>query len=146
MSRSDGLERLGRLTELPCVPYDFANSVASDSLVQVIRTMVDADRHGTLTFLAKLVKASLGETEEFWNGVKQESQLLSLLNFTGEYNEGIHYGSEAKLISMMIQRSQPTQLIRRSESWSPFTFELLYSPTSTRLQVILTRARQRDYC
>ena len=46
---ADGLERLAKLTCLPCLPYDFANSVASDSLVQVMRTMADAATTETLS-------------------------------------------------------------------------------------------------
>jgi E3 ubiquitin-protein ligase HUWE1 len=79
------LERIGRLTSLPCLPYDFANSVASDSLVQVIRTMVEAATSETLGSLAKLVRQSLGETEEFWKVEEQQSKFLSLLDITSEF-------------------------------------------------------------
>ena len=34
---TEGLDHLARLTSLPCLLYDFAKSVASDSLVQVVR-------------------------------------------------------------------------------------------------------------
>lgn len=76
---TDGLERIGRLTGLPCLPYDFANSIASDSLVQVIRTMVEAATNETLAFLVKLVKESLVETEEFWKFGESTSTFLPLL-------------------------------------------------------------------
>ena len=53
---SDGLDRLAKLTTLPCLPYDFANSVASDSLVQVVRTMAEAATNETLAFLVPAVE------------------------------------------------------------------------------------------
>ena len=43
------------MTSLSCLPYDFANSVGSDSLVQVIRTMAESATTETLAFLTKLV-------------------------------------------------------------------------------------------
>lgn len=84
ISNSDALERLGRLTALPCLPYDFGNSVASDSLVQVIRTMVEAAPAETMTYLAKLVRTSLDETKEFWASQNEESKLMTLLEEAGE--------------------------------------------------------------
>ena len=81
---TDGLERIGRLTGLPCLPYGFTNSIASDSLVQVIRTMVEAATNETLTFLVKLVRESLAETEEFWKFGESTSTFLPLLETSGE--------------------------------------------------------------
>ena len=81
---TDGLERIGRLTGLPCLPYDFANSIASDSLVQVIRTMVEAATNETLAFLVKLVRESLVETEEFWKFGESTSTFLPLLETKGK--------------------------------------------------------------
>lgn len=85
---TDGLERIGRLTGLPCLPYDFANSIASDSLVQVIRTMVEAATNETLTFLVKLVRESLVETEEFWKFGESTSTFLPLLETEGRVECG----------------------------------------------------------
>jgi hypothetical protein len=85
MTTTDGLERLGRLTALHCIPYDYANSLASDSLVQVMRTMSDVASGETLAYLQKLVKASLEETKEFWGSMEDQSKLLPLLEITGMY-------------------------------------------------------------
>ncbi|KAF7308833.1 hypothetical protein MKEN_01083200 [Mycena kentingensis (nom. inval.)] len=78
---ADGLERLGRITNPPCIPYDFANSVASDSLVQVMRTMAEVTTLETLAHLSKLVKESLEATKDFWETLKgaQSCCLLSIL-------------------------------------------------------------------
>ena len=84
MVNTDGLERIGRLTGLPCLPHDFANSIASDSLVQVIRTMVEAATNETLAFLVKLVRESLVETEEFWKFGESTSTFLPLLETKGK--------------------------------------------------------------
>lgn len=65
MTTTDGLQRLGRLTALPTLPYDFPGSIASDSLVQVIRTAIESATTETLSFLVGLVNESLAETKEF---------------------------------------------------------------------------------
>ncbi|KAI6134471.1 hypothetical protein EV401DRAFT_2052880 [Pisolithus croceorrhizus] len=80
----DGLDRVGRLTALPCLPYDYANSVASDSLVQVIRTMAEIGPNDTLSYLSKLVAMSLDQTEEFWKCLAPESRLASMLKLNGD--------------------------------------------------------------
>jgi E3 ubiquitin-protein ligase HUWE1 len=71
------------LTALHCIPYDYANSLASDSLVQVMRTMTDVASSETLVYLQKLVKESLEETKDFWGSMDDESKLLPLLEITG---------------------------------------------------------------
>ncbi|KAF7315636.1 hypothetical protein MIND_00079100 [Mycena indigotica] len=80
----DGLERLGRITALPCIPYDFANSGASDCLVQVMRTMSEVTSAETLAHLSKLVKESLETTKDFWESVQAESKLLPFVDLTPE--------------------------------------------------------------
>ena len=84
ISSSDGLDHIGRLTALPCLPYDFPNSVASDSLVQVVRTMVEAATSETLAFLVKLVNESLAETKHLREGNTDESKLLALAKVAGK--------------------------------------------------------------
>ncbi|KAJ7218040.1 hypothetical protein GGX14DRAFT_495423 [Mycena pura] len=84
ITATDGLARLGRLASLPCIPYDFANSVASDSMVQVMRTMSEVATGETLTHLSKLVKQSLDATKSFWESMHEESKLLSLVDITAE--------------------------------------------------------------
>jgi E3 ubiquitin-protein ligase HUWE1 len=81
---ADGLECIGRFTALPCLPYDFANSVASDSLVQVMRTMTEASTSQTLLHLSSLVKASLAETEYFWGSFEESSKLMPLLEIESQ--------------------------------------------------------------
>ncbi|KAI6046227.1 hypothetical protein EDC04DRAFT_2888377 [Pisolithus marmoratus] len=84
INTADGLDRVGRLTALPCLPYDYANSVASDSLVQVIRTMAEIGPNDTLSYLSKLVATSLDQTEEFWKSLAPESRLASMLKLSGD--------------------------------------------------------------
>ncbi|EGN99872.1 hypothetical protein SERLA73DRAFT_88605 [Serpula lacrymans var. lacrymans S7.3] len=84
----DGLDRLGRLTALPCLPYDFANSVASDSLVQVMRTMAEVGPNEALFYLMTLVGSSLAETQTFWQSLDSQSKLLQYMDLTGSYCEG----------------------------------------------------------
>ncbi|KAI0268805.1 hypothetical protein BC834DRAFT_923157 [Gloeopeniophorella convolvens] len=83
ITNSDGLVLLGRLTALPCIPYDFGGSVASDSLVQVIRTMFDAAPALTMGALTGWVKASLQETAPFWGSLNGKSKLIELLELEG---------------------------------------------------------------
>ncbi|KAF8973258.1 hypothetical protein BDZ97DRAFT_1912814 [Flammula alnicola] len=80
VTTTDGLQRFGRLTGLPCLPYDFANSVASDSMVQVLRTMTEVATNETLLHLAEIVKASLNDTKFFWESVEEPSKLLPFID------------------------------------------------------------------
>ena len=80
---SEAMQQLAKLTRLPCLPFDFANSFASDSLVQVIRTMAESATGETLTFLMNLVKESLEECKDFWEATADQPKLLSLVEFTG---------------------------------------------------------------
>ncbi|KAF9447492.1 hypothetical protein P691DRAFT_776106 [Macrolepiota fuliginosa MF-IS2] len=84
---SDGLKYIGRLTSLPCLPYDFSNSVASDSLVQVMRTLVDFATNETLLYLSKIVCDSLQETQDFWQTLGLSSKLLPLLEINDTNQE-----------------------------------------------------------
>ncbi|KAI0063633.1 hypothetical protein BV25DRAFT_1854068 [Artomyces pyxidatus] len=98
----EGLERIGRLTALPCMPYDFGGSVASDSLVQVVRTMYDAAPNVTITALAGLVKASLQGTSEFWGSLGKESKLITLLDLSAQ-SEVLANQTFRKLITLHVR-------------------------------------------
>ncbi|KAJ4483401.1 hypothetical protein J3R30DRAFT_3834848 [Lentinula aciculospora] len=93
ISQTNGLVFLGKLTALPCLPYDFANSVASDSMVQTMRTLTEVAPSETLQQMSQLVKESLQATQEFWADSTEESKLLSLLEVTGEehVNKNFHF-------------------------------------------------------
>lgn len=80
MATKDGMASLGRLTALPCLPYDYANSIASDSMVQIMRTMTEAATSETLLHLATLVKESLDLTQGFWSDFSDQSKLLPLVD------------------------------------------------------------------
>ncbi|KAF6760270.1 hypothetical protein DFP72DRAFT_1097039 [Ephemerocybe angulata] len=80
ISMTDGVTRIGNITSLPCLPYDYANSVASDSLVQVMRTMVEVATTETLQELVKLVQTSLKDTEDFWSTPSPQSKLLDFVD------------------------------------------------------------------
>jgi E3 ubiquitin-protein ligase HUWE1 len=83
ISTMGGLEFLGRITALPCLPYDFGNSLSSDSLVQVVRTLAEANAPDTLAFLSRLVKKSLDENTEFWESPSGPSKLANMIDFSG---------------------------------------------------------------
>ncbi|TBU55065.1 hypothetical protein BD310DRAFT_1041405 [Dichomitus squalens] len=84
---TDGLNGLAKLTTLPCLPYDFANSVASDSFVQVVRTMAEAATNETLAFLVRLVQESLAECKDFWGSLDEQPKLLGLVEFSAGAEE-----------------------------------------------------------
>ena len=86
VANGDGLEHFARLTALPCIPYDFPNSVASDSMVQVMRTLAEVATNDTIQHLSKLVKESLDETADFWKTPSHESKLISLIDLAGMYH------------------------------------------------------------
>jgi E3 ubiquitin-protein ligase HUWE1 len=83
---------LGRLTALPCIPYDFGGSVASDSLVQVIRTMFDAAPNATMNSLTGWVQESLQETSAFWSSSSRKSKFTELLDLAGTFRGSDFYG------------------------------------------------------
>ena len=84
ITSTDGLQRFGRLTGLPCLHYDFANSVASDSMVQVLRTMTEVATSETLLHLTEIVKESLDETRFFWESIQEPSKLLPFIDLPRE--------------------------------------------------------------
>ncbi|THH06601.1 hypothetical protein EW145_g3974 [Phellinidium pouzarii] len=84
ITTTDGLDCLANLLALHCLPYDYANAVHSDSIVQVIRTMVEVAPTETLAHLAKQVKESLDETAKFWQSPDGESKLLPLVEIADE--------------------------------------------------------------
>lgn len=86
---TDGLKRIGRLTALPCLPYDFANNVASDSMVQVLRTMAEVATNETLSQLIEFVKDSLSDTQFLWGSEQENSKLLALVDLSGEEKDSI---------------------------------------------------------
>ncbi|KAJ3575128.1 hypothetical protein NP233_g1305 [Leucocoprinus birnbaumii] len=101
---SDGLNSIGRLTALPCLPYDFSNSVASDSLVQVMRTLVDYATNDTLVYLAEIVRKSLQETKTFWGTFQPSSKLLPLLEINTHNQEDTNSQFRA-LVTLHIRTS-----------------------------------------
>jgi E3 ubiquitin-protein ligase HUWE1 len=83
LSQTDGLSRLGRLTGSPCLSYGFSSSVAQDSLVQVMRTMADANAIQTVQYLLNSVELSLNDTRDFWENRDEHSKLFPLLDIAG---------------------------------------------------------------
>lgn len=83
ITTTDGLACFSRLLDLSCLPYDYANAVHSDSIVQVVRNMVEVAPSETLEHLAKQVSASLDETKEFWEAPDSESKLLPYVEVKG---------------------------------------------------------------
>ncbi|KAI0829944.1 hypothetical protein BC628DRAFT_1314795 [Trametes gibbosa] len=101
----EGLKLLSQLTALPCLPYDFANSVGSDSLVQVIRTMAESATTETLSFLLKLVQDSLEECKDFWETLEEQPKLLSLVEFAAGEDEQKANERFRKLVTLHIRTS-----------------------------------------
>lgn len=116
----DGLQRIGKLTALPCLPYDYANSVASDSLVQIIRTMAEIGPNETLHSLSQLVATSLDETKEFWESTSPESRLAPMLEITGEVDD--HLNSEVLDLTLVLQTSKLWASTNASAAWWCCTF------------------------
>lgn len=80
----DGLNHFTRLVSLPCLPYDFANSPSSDSLVQVIRTMTEAAPAETHTHLVGQIKQSLDTSERFWVQSDGSSMFTKWIDISGK--------------------------------------------------------------
>ncbi|PCH43593.1 hypothetical protein WOLCODRAFT_75349 [Wolfiporia cocos MD-104 SS10] len=104
MADQGALERLGKLTALPCLPYDFATSVASDSLVQVFRTMSDTSPGETVTFMTNLIHEALADTREFWASMQEQSQWLPMIDISADELERSN-AHLRKLITLHIRTS-----------------------------------------
>ncbi|CUA66624.1 E3 ubiquitin-protein ligase HUWE1 [Rhizoctonia solani] len=76
---TDGLERLGRLYALPCLPLGYGSSLAADSMVQLLRSMTEVSATRTLESLTKQVQQSLEETKAFWQEPSEKSRLAELM-------------------------------------------------------------------
>ncbi|CAE6470636.1 unnamed protein product [Rhizoctonia solani] len=79
VDNTDGLERLGRLYALPCLPLGYGSSLAADSMVQLLRSMTEVSATKTLESLTKQVQESLEETKDFWQEPSEKSRLAGLM-------------------------------------------------------------------
>ncbi|CAE7209973.1 unnamed protein product [Rhizoctonia solani] len=79
VDNTDGLERLGRLYALPCLPLGYGSSLAADSMVQLLRSMTEVSATKTLESLTKQVQQSLDETKDFWQEPSDKSRLAELM-------------------------------------------------------------------
>jgi E3 ubiquitin-protein ligase HUWE1 len=85
VTKTDGLDRLGRIVTLPCIPYNYASSPGSDALVQVLRAMTDVAPTQTISKVLGQVRASLDETREFWGTMDSKSKLLCYVDISSEF-------------------------------------------------------------
>ena len=60
-------------------------SLASYSIVQIMRTMTEASTSETLLHLAKLVRESLALTQNFWVKLEDSSKVLQFVDLSGSY-------------------------------------------------------------
>ncbi|KAJ1304813.1 hypothetical protein OPQ81_005948 [Rhizoctonia solani] len=79
VDNTDGLDRLGRLYALPCLPLGYGSSLAADSMVQLLRSMTEVSATKTLESLTKQVQQSLEETKAFWQEPSDQSRLAQLM-------------------------------------------------------------------
>ena len=84
IAKTDGVSRLARIIALPCFPYDLPITPETDSLVTVIRTMVEVSPSVTLNNLIKEVRASLDEWRAFWDRPLTDSALCAILEPTSK--------------------------------------------------------------
>lgn len=83
VQNTDGLDRLGRLYALPCLPLGYGASLAADSMVQLLRSMTEVSASHTLNSLTKYVRQSLEETKAFWQEPSDKSRLAELMERAG---------------------------------------------------------------
>ncbi|KAF5343200.1 hypothetical protein D9757_015000 [Collybiopsis confluens] len=123
ITQTDGVVCLGRLTALPCLPFDFATSVGRlDGSNNA--TLTEVAPTETLQQLSFLVKESLQATHDFWATGKQESNLLPLLNVTG-----FAHGRGAIALLQTLMNSTTPQVIadlgslHRASIWENIVFK-----------------------
>jgi E3 ubiquitin-protein ligase HUWE1 len=67
------------------MPCDLANSLGSDSIIQVIRSMVKVPPNETLNHFTLQVKYSLDGTRVVWESLDNDSQFLPLNDLEGKF-------------------------------------------------------------
>ncbi|KIJ39919.1 hypothetical protein M422DRAFT_257242 [Sphaerobolus stellatus SS14] len=76
VTNTDCVDRLSRIIVLPCIPYNYACSVSSDSMVQLLRVMTEVAPTQTVNKILEFVKVALDDTKEFWSTMDGKSKLL----------------------------------------------------------------------
>ncbi|KAG8936847.1 hypothetical protein FRC02_010709 [Tulasnella sp. 418] len=78
-----GIESLGRLLTLPCLPIHFSESPAADSLIQAFRTMAELAPKETLSRLSHLTLTAMDATRDVWDTTSVESRFSRFINISG---------------------------------------------------------------
>ncbi|KAF8525043.1 hypothetical protein BU17DRAFT_41797 [Hysterangium stoloniferum] len=84
VTNTDGLDRLGKIVTLHCIPYNYASSPASDAFVQVLRAMTEVAPTQTISKVLVQVRSSLDDTREFWETMDGNSKLLKCVDVSNE--------------------------------------------------------------
>lgn len=107
--KADGLTKLLKFYSLPCLPYNFSNSMAADSLATLIRLMTEVSSQSVITAMLVDLKESVAETKSVWDwdAPSPNSQLLHLITPTSD--EDLEKGN--KILSRLISLRSRTQVL-----------------------------------
>jgi E3 ubiquitin-protein ligase HUWE1 len=75
---------MSTIVTLPCIPYNYGSTVASDSLVQILRTMTEVAPALTMSKVISHVRAALDETRNFWSSTGGESKLVRYVELSSK--------------------------------------------------------------
>ncbi|TIB37190.1 hypothetical protein E3P86_02254 [Wallemia ichthyophaga] len=104
-----GLERLGRFFGLPCLPYDFSISRASEAIAQLGRVLIEIKPEVTLMWSMEQVREKLESTRHIWSEMRNKSLFIKMKDLNeSDYEEAnatfrslIELYSRVQLISDM---------------------------------------------
>ncbi len=80
ITKSEGIERLGRLLSSPALPIRFAESAAVESFVQLFRIMAELQPKDTLPKVLELTRTALDGSKPFWQDPSTGSMLIDFVD------------------------------------------------------------------
>lgn len=79
------LDVLLGLIRLPCIPYDFASTPASEAFASTIRVLTETLPKETLTVVMKQLRTDLTQLQPFWQSIQAKPQMTSMISPTRKY-------------------------------------------------------------
>lgn len=104
-----GLDRLGKFFGLPCLPYDFSISRASEAIAQLGRVLIEIKPEVSLIWSMEQIREKLENTKHIWSEMRTKSLFIKMKDLSeSDYKEAnatfrslIELYSRVQLISDM---------------------------------------------
>ena len=101
-----GLEKIGQFFSLPCLPYDFSTTKASESIAHLGRVLIETKPESSLSWSLDQVKISLENTKDIWSQFRKSSLFKELKEINND-----NYISANKVFRSLIELYARIQLL-----------------------------------